>query len=383
MRRVLLVAATLFVVAGVAGCSRGGGKAAGPGADLSLAGSVSSDAEGQMEGVLVSAKTDGGTVTVSVFSDAQGRYGFPKGRLKPGKYRLTMRATGYEMADPGVVDVGENRTTEVDLKLQPTRDLAPQLMNAEWLMSMGDMPASMAGYSGLRREDAAAKSAGSASPGAKTTRLDMFDKDRCSMCHSLWYVTRSGHDAAGWVEVLNRMRFHAQGGSVTRPDDQARSPRLKKYWGNMKGGATDDWTAEGAVVPESVKAQAAYLASINLSDSPDGKWKYELKTLPRPKGDETRVILTEYDLPRGSDSQPHDVVSDPDGMIWYQDFGQDFIGRLNPATGEIKEWSVPALRPYPPFAAGGLDVQLDREGNPWFVLKFRGGCSSSTRKPRR
>src|SRR5205823_9280009 len=137
-------------------------------------------------------------------------------------------------------------------------------------------------------------------------------------------------------------------------------------------GSSDDWTEEGAAVPEGVRAQAAYLASINLSGSTDGKWNYPLKTFPRPKGDDTKVIITEYDLPR-SDSEPHDAVVDPDGMIWYQDFGQDFIGRLNPRTAEVKEWQVPALRPYPPFAPGGLDVDLDNEGNPWFTLKFRGG----------
>ena len=40
---------------------------------------------------------------------------------------------------------------------------------------------------------------------------------------------------------------------------------------------------------------AKYLSTINLSSAPE--WKYELKTLPRPTGRATRVIITEYDLP--------------------------------------------------------------------------------------
>jgi hypothetical protein len=41
-----------------------------------LDGQVTSDAEGALEGVLVSAKKAGSTVTVTVISDAQGRYTF-------------------------------------------------------------------------------------------------------------------------------------------------------------------------------------------------------------------------------------------------------------------------------------------------------------------
>ena len=48
---------------------------------VSLTGLVSSQREGPMEGVLVSAKRAGSTITVTVVSDAQGRYSFPKNRL--------------------------------------------------------------------------------------------------------------------------------------------------------------------------------------------------------------------------------------------------------------------------------------------------------------
>ncbi len=50
-----------------------------------LAGRVTSQEEGAMEGVLVSAKRAGATMTVTVVSDAQGRYSFPQNRLEPGQ----------------------------------------------------------------------------------------------------------------------------------------------------------------------------------------------------------------------------------------------------------------------------------------------------------
>src|SRR5262245_46221294 len=62
-----------------------------------IAGRVTSMQEGAMEGVLVSAKRADSTVTVTVVSDAQGRYRFPVDRLQPGTYALRIRAVGYDL----------------------------------------------------------------------------------------------------------------------------------------------------------------------------------------------------------------------------------------------------------------------------------------------
>jgi Carboxypeptidase regulatory-like domain len=66
-----------------------------------LAGQVSSVAEPAMEGVVVSAKKDGSTITISVVTDKQGRYKFPAERLEPGHYTLGARAAGYDTTDRG------------------------------------------------------------------------------------------------------------------------------------------------------------------------------------------------------------------------------------------------------------------------------------------
>src|SRR5262249_52877967 len=58
---------------------------------VALTGQVSAE-EGAMEGVLVSAKKAGSTITITVLSDSQGRYSFPAGRLEPGQYALSIRA---------------------------------------------------------------------------------------------------------------------------------------------------------------------------------------------------------------------------------------------------------------------------------------------------
>ena len=67
-----------------------------------LTGVVTSEAEGHMGGVLVTARPQGANMTVTVISDDQGRYAFPPGKLQPGKYILTIRAVGYELRLVGV-----------------------------------------------------------------------------------------------------------------------------------------------------------------------------------------------------------------------------------------------------------------------------------------
>jgi hypothetical protein len=50
---------------------------------VALTGQVSSAEEGAMEGVVVSARKDGSTISISVATDAQGRFAFPAARLEP------------------------------------------------------------------------------------------------------------------------------------------------------------------------------------------------------------------------------------------------------------------------------------------------------------
>ena len=71
---------------------------------IALTGQVTSAEEGAMEGVLVNAKK--GTITISVVSDAQGRYSFPSSKLAPGQYTLSIRAIGYDLENGKTVEVG-------------------------------------------------------------------------------------------------------------------------------------------------------------------------------------------------------------------------------------------------------------------------------------
>src|SRR5258706_2069019 len=139
-----------------------------------LAGRVSSQEEDSMEGVLVSAKRGGSTVTVTVVSDAQGRYSFPRGKLEPGRYALRIRAVGYDLKDPGPVEIALQKTTQLDLNLEKTKDLAAQLTNVEWIMS---------------------------APGTEEQKRSLT----CVSCHTLERIFRSRYNAADFKKVVQRM----------------------------------------------------------------------------------------------------------------------------------------------------------------------------------
>src|SRR6185436_2626623 len=83
--------------------------------------------------------------------------------------------------------------------------------------------------------------------------------------------------------------------------------------------ATRALEQRGEELEKARQAQAEFLASINLSQT--AKWDYQLVTLPRPSGRATKVVITEYDLPRKT-IEPHDVIVDADGIAWYSNFGE-------------------------------------------------------------
>ena len=71
-----------------------------------------------MEGVLVSAKRDGSPITVTVVSDATGRYGFPADRLAARPLcACTSAPSAMSSAAPAGADVGPERPATADLAL--------------------------------------------------------------------------------------------------------------------------------------------------------------------------------------------------------------------------------------------------------------------------
>src|SRR5262249_7690120 len=83
-----------------------------------LTGVVSSEAEGKMEGVVVTAHQAGSIVQVSVTTDAQRRYSFTRTHLKPGEYTLAIRAVGYDLDYPAKATVAPDKAATADIRLK-------------------------------------------------------------------------------------------------------------------------------------------------------------------------------------------------------------------------------------------------------------------------
>src|SRR5438552_678445 len=97
-----------------------------------LAGKVTSQAEGAMEGVIIGARRMDSTITTWVVSNAQGQYSFPRERLEPGKYTIGIRAVGYELPKTSVDVTAQGAHLDLQLNKVSTAKLAAQLSNAEW-----------------------------------------------------------------------------------------------------------------------------------------------------------------------------------------------------------------------------------------------------------
>jgi virginiamycin B lyase len=282
-----------------------------------LTGRVTSPQEGAMEGVLVSAHRAGSSITVTVVSDQTGRYSFPSDRVPPGNYALRIRAIGYELEGPATVDVSAKGPAMADLALRKVDDISSQLTSTEWLISM---------------------------PGGTEQKRPLIE---CMSCHTLERVVRSKFTADEFVGVLKRMANYANNSTMQKV--QAR-------------------VAEREVPDDRARRVGEYLATVNLSKR--DRWDYELKTLPRPTGAATRVIITEYAMPR-STIAPHDVRTDAEGFVWYSNFVEPYLGRLDPRTGAHAEFAYKL--PKPNFPAGALALEPDQDGNWWLALMFQGG----------
>jgi streptogramin lyase len=296
-----------------------------------LTGKVSSVEEPAMEGVLVSVKKEGSTIATTVVTNDKGEYSFPNGRIDAGKYAVTIRAAGYVLDGPKTVEIAAGGA-KADLKLNKTRNLAAQLSNGEWLASV---------------------------PGSDQQKQFLTG---CTSCHTLQRIFSAQHDVEEWKQVFNRMGRYYPGSTPTRPQLL------------VSGGPRSE---RPRVPAAQQQAAAEFLYSLSPAN-PDAR-EFELKTLPRPKGTATKVIITEYDLPR-KEALPHDVVVDADGKAWYSDFGSLFIGELDPKTGKVTDYALPVLREEQP--KGTLDLELDPDGNLWVAMMYQSGIAKMDRKAR-
>src|SRR5438093_107925 len=292
-----------------------------------LTGQVTSAEEGPMEGVVISAKKDGSTISISVVTNAQGRFAFPGERLESGRYTLRARAAGYELDGSRGAAVAAGQDANVKIKRKKVKNLSAHLTNGEWLTSI---------------------------PGPVEQKRFLLN---CTGCHTLERIMKSTHDADAFLDVIQRMSLYYPGSTPLKPQ-------------RLAGTATRDVERGG-----NGRKTAEWLASVNLSQEPT--WTFPLKTEPRLKGKSTHVIITEYDLPSPL-IQPHDVMLDRAGNVWYSDFGQMFLGKMDAKTGKVTQYPIPVVKPGWP--EGTLDLEFDKDDNPWVGVMYQNAIAKFDKK---
>ena len=140
-----------------------------------------------MEGVVVSAKKAGGTVTVSVATDDKGRFSFPASKLEPGQYVLSTRAIGYELEGPSNAEVSAGQTAasrSSSARRRTSRSRCP-------------MPNGSRAFPGPNGENKAILN--------------------CVSCHNLDRIVRSQYNAEQFLDVFNRMVGYYPGSTPEHP----------------------------------------------------------------------------------------------------------------------------------------------------------------------
>src|SRR3989442_13513458 len=77
------------------------------------------------------------------------------------------------------------------------------------------------------------------------------------------------------------------------------------------------------------------------------------------------LTVVEYPLPRPK-AFPHDPAVGRDGIVWYTDQANSYIGRLDPETGKVTDY------PTPTAVSGPHGIIVAPDGAVWYTANFKG-----------
>jgi len=305
-------------------------------ADQLLSGAITARSGQKLEGVTVSAKLEGSTITTSVYTDTAGNYFFPP--LSAGRYRVWAQALGFEIGK-GAVDLGATR--RADFTLQEMTDPERRFRQLPGEMMVAALPEATP-------EDA---------------RMKKIFMNNCTGCHSTSYALQFRFDEAGWSKIVDLMKVVPVTGVYPGPNAKSNQ-----------------------IMERHQKELSAYLARAR------GPVESSMKvgSRARPTGEAARAVWTLYDLPLNPDAGigtrynpndgtdwslgttskmgqlPHDGALGLDGTIYFTSNNPNrgvTIGKVDPVTGAVKYLKADAANG---LAATTHGLARDRSGNLWF-----------------
>ena len=245
-----------------------------------------------LEGIGAQLISDRTAIRTTVYTNETGQYEFPV--LEEGTYTLRIaRPLEFKPYVQESVQIqGRTDLPEIALErvsdgefIPSTPEVVAQLSGVEWLMNL---------------------------PG--TAQEKKLFSNLCTHCHSYQQIFRNRFNEDDWLLIVSRMQ--RAGGSP-----------LVNWDPNEPPNAND-------------RILAGWLARIR---GPESEYPQGLITLPWPQGRATRVVITEYEMKRRL-LAPHDVHGDSQGNIWYTAHRTPYSGMLDPQTGTITEYRIPATR---------------------------------------
>jgi len=306
-------------------------------ADQQLSGTITTASGQKLDGVVVSAKKVGSTITTSVYSDATGNYYFPP--MADGQYNVWAQTLGYEQVKAQVALTSNKRQ---DLKLNAITD--PEV---KWRQLPGELV-----WASLPADT------------AEDVHMKTLIHNNCNGCHTPSFPFQFRFDEGGWSRIIDLMKVIGGGLPQDRPANQ--------------------------IIQMNQKGIAQYLAKVR---GPNTVMK--IAERPRPSGESARVVWTLYDVPRiqgvGTSSLPasdadnngtnwalgtpskaglivHDDAMDFDGNVWFTSNSTNnlvTVGKVDAKTGEVTYKKVPRAdgsgRASPTHG-----IARDGQGNLWF-----------------
>ncbi len=197
-------------------------------------------------------------MALTVISDAQGQYRFPK--LEAGRYTVEIaRADGLEPSHE-MTDIQDGRANSVDFTLGPAKEMDQQITSVDWLRSLPGTP----------------------------EQVELISNN-CMHCHT-GTPQNFRFDKENWLKIVRMMRsvrIHgAEWGAISHG----------VYPGARPNRDSPTWEEENLLI-------ADFLAKVR---GPEPLDLSNAKILPRPTGRSTRVMFTEYEIPY-TNAELHDI----------------------------------------------------------------------------
>ena len=247
-------------------------------------------------------------IRTTVYTNADGKFEFPK--MQAGSYVLRIPTpVPFKSYERTVSISGATKLDDIVLERVANKD---------------DLPASSELESQLSGAEILWNLPGSAEEKA------LLQKN-CSGCHSWQQIFRNRYDERSWSLIVDRMMHHAGTAIAVRTRPRTGDPEadiLIKFLSRVRG--------------------------------PDSK-DMPLRVFPRPRGDNTRVVVTEYELPQQLLAL-HDAFEDDHGQIWFTSHKTLYVGKVDPKTGIVTEYKLPET---PGVMPGSHHVVVDKNGIAW------------------